>query len=329
MNLSKWKKFFGNSKLRYGLEELKFLRSYSDLKYFYEKFRYLMPRLIEKNDRSSSVPPSLQIEPTNACNLRCISCSTSRSTRPRGYMDFLLYQKIIDEAKQVGVKHIHLYLHGEPLLHPRIVEMVAYAKSKDLAVHLTTNGTLLNEEKMEGLLQSGLTIADTITFSVLGSSKEIYESVMRRSNYDRVQRNILDFMKLRRKYRKNGPIVDVRLYKMPENEHEEQSFLINWKNKVDHVVVVKKISERFAKYKLAELNISRTHTCSVLWERMTVFWNGDVSVCCEDIDGDFILGNLKENSIHEIWNCDALSAVKKIHLKKEFQELPFCYQCDV
>jgi radical SAM protein with 4Fe4S-binding SPASM domain len=329
MKVNPWMQRFNNSKLRYGIEELKYLRSCEDLKYFYEKIQYLMPRTIGKNDISSKVPPSLQIEPTNICNLRCICCSTSRGKRTRGYMDFSLYQKIIDEAKQLGVRHIHLYLHGEPLLHPRIINMIAYTKVNGLAVHLTTNGLLLNEERIERILQSGITFADIITFSILGFSKEVVERVMKWSNYDKVQKNLFDFVRLRQKYRKHGPIIEVRLYKLPENDLEEKQFIEYWKNKVDHVIVVGKISQSFAQYKLSEIRTTRTHTCSVLWERMTIFWNGDVCLCCQDVDGDFILGNLRENSIQEVWHNQQLLAIKKLHLGKKFHEFPFCDRCDL
>ena len=84
-------------------------------------------------------------------------------------MDFELFQRIIDEAARVGVKRVHLYLHGEPLLHPQIVDMISYIKSRNLVVHLTTNGMLLDKEKAEAILRSGVNGADHFRISVLGS----------------------------------------------------------------------------------------------------------------------------------------------------------------
>ena len=83
-------------------------------------------------------------------------------------MKFDLFKKIIDDASQISVMGIDLYLLGEPLLHPQFVEMISYIKSKDLRVNVLTNGMLLNVEKVESILRSGLNIADNITFSMYG-----------------------------------------------------------------------------------------------------------------------------------------------------------------
>jgi MoaA/NifB/PqqE/SkfB family radical SAM enzyme len=69
-------------------------------------------------------------------------------------MDYSLFKEIIDDAVNIGVKRIRLFLHGEPMLHPEIVEMIAYIKSKDLFVNITTNGMRLDHEKIEAILNT-------------------------------------------------------------------------------------------------------------------------------------------------------------------------------
>jgi MoaA/NifB/PqqE/SkfB family radical SAM enzyme len=103
-------------------------------------------------------------------------------------MDFRLFQKIVDDVAQVVVKRVRQFLHGELLLHPQIVEMILYAKSKDLAIHLTTYGMALIENKINAVLYSGVNNADYFTFSILGSSNEVYEMIMKGSNYDKYAR---------------------------------------------------------------------------------------------------------------------------------------------
>ena len=187
-----------DSVLRYALEELKFLRSPSDLRNFGQNVAYLMPRAIGRLDRSTGAPPSLQIEPTNYCNVQCICCPTSRSSRPRGFIDLNLFQKIIDAASQLDVKRVRLFPHGEPMLHPRIIEMIRYAKSKGLAIHLTTNG-MFNEKHIEALLQSGVNSADHIAFSILGYSSQVHEGIMKKAEHDKVLKNISDVLESRTK----------------------------------------------------------------------------------------------------------------------------------
>jgi radical SAM protein with 4Fe4S-binding SPASM domain len=245
-------------------------------------------------------------------------------------MDFDLFCRIINDASLIGVKRIHLYLHGEPMLHPQIVEMIRYIKTKNIGVNLTTNGILFNQERMESILRSGVNSADYIVFSILGCSKKVHEKIMKGVNHDKVLKNIYDFLELRKKHGTNGPVIETIFYTMAENKHETEAFVEFWRGIVDHARIVGKISEYFSGYKKRESAIPpRKQTCKNLWERMTVFWNGDVTLCCADIDGDCLLGSLKTQSIKDVWNSRKLLSIKKIHKEKQFQKMPLCLRCDM
>lgn len=319
-----------NSSLSYALEELKFLRSLHDLRIFSRNMAYLMPRAVGALDGPSTVPPSLQIEPTNYCNVTCLCCPVSRTSRRKGYMELSLFMKIVDEAAQMGVKRIRLFLHGEPFLHPKIIEMIRHAKAKGLAVHLTTNGMPLTKPRLEALLKSGVDSADHITFSVLGYSRQVHEGVMKGVNHDKVVKNIFDLLELRRDLGINGPVIETIFYDTPENEHEEQEFLMYWRGTVDHVRLGGRISQSFSEYKRETQKVApRTQTCPNLWERMTIFWNGDVTLCCQDVDGQWLFGNLNERSIKDVWNCERLQSIRQVHHERQFHNFPFCSECDM
>ena len=313
---------------RYGLEELKFIRSLNDLKILYNQKLPLFITRITK--RYTYVPFALQIEPTNNCNLKCISCGPrEKMKREKGYMDFNFFQKIIHEASEIGVKKIHLYACGEPLLHPQIIEMIVYIKSKDLAFTLATNGMLLNERKIKAILNSGVTSADTIIFSILGYSKKVHEKIMVGANQDIILQNVYDFLQMRKKFHANGPIIKFDFYKMPENEREVAQFVKKWRGIVDRVRV-NDASNQFAGFNIQGKSITqRKRTCSYIWERMVIYWNGDVPLCGEYIEGTNIVGNLHEKSIKDIWNCEEISQMKKLHKERKFENLPFCARCDI
>ena len=275
------------------------------------------------------MPPRLEIEPTNYCNLNCRYCPRRESSREKGYMKFDLFQKIIDDASQIGVMGIDLYLLGESLLHPQFVEMVSYIKSKNLKVNVVTNGMLFSIEKIEAVLRSGLNIADSITFSMYGYSKEVNERLMRGVDHDKVLKNIHNFLKLREKCKGKGPSIEVIFYTVPENENEKEQFVKYWREIVDCVIICK-ISKSFANLKKGKnTTMPRRKNCWILWNRMTILWNGDVTFCGCDIDGDYVLGNLKEQSIKEIWNSEQLLSIKKLHDKKQFHKIPLCSKCDI
>ena len=314
---------------RFIFEEVKFLKSFNDLRNLCKKFPYFIPRLTGNFYRGGKTPLSLQIEPTNYCDINCICCSRDRMSRKKGYMNLDLFRKIIDDAASNNVKRIHLYLHGEPLLHPKLIEMIRYIKMRGLGFQMATNGMLLDKAKIQQILNAGVNNADHIIFSILGHSKETHEQIMRGVRHEKVLENISEFLKLRKKFKVNGPIIETVMYVMQENKNEQKKFMKYWRRVADHVRNVGNISEQFSKFKKGDISApAREKTCKNLWERMTIYWNGDVTICCADLDGNYILGNLEEKSIQEIWNFEKLLSIKTLHKKKQFQELALCSNCD-
>jgi len=322
--------FIKNSRFEQVIEELKFIRSPRDIKILSDKVAFLINRSASLQHLLFDKPLSLQIEPTNYCNVDCICCSAPISVRPRGFMEYELFTKIIDDASSVGVKRIHLYLHGEPLLHPKIVDMIGYIKSKNLAVHLFTNGMILNKTKIDSFLNSGVNSSDYFTVSILGYSKKIHELVMKRVIHEKVLTNIDYFLEARHKLNLNGPIIEVIFQITPENKDELKDFNNYWKNRVDHVRIGGKIAYTFSKDQNEKAKIPlRRSTCKVLWDRMTIYWNGDVTLCCVDTRGEWILGNLRTRSLLEIWRSEQLRNIKKFHMKRQFSNIPICAYCDM
>ncbi len=308
------------------LEEMKFLKSFSDCRYFLQKALYLLPRLTGRVDRWTKVPPAIQIEPTLHCNLDCTTCCRSKSRRLAGYMDFSLFVKIIDDARNIGVKRVLLFLFGEPLLHPEIVEMIRYIKQKGLGFHLVTNGALLDDAMGRAILQAGVTSADYVTFSILGFSEKVHEMIMRGVNHATVVENVLKFVENRKKLGINGPVIEAVFYSIPENEHELEPFLDYWGKIVDHAIDGGRAVVAFIDQGLPVA--PRVRTCAQLWDRMAVQWNGDVAMCGEDVHGDWIVGNLRDQTIQEVWLGEKLTRIKKIHKEGRFDKISMCEFCD-
>lgn len=79
-------------------------------------------------------PLVCHVEVTNTCNFKCQFCDSSSNPFykkfDKGFMDYSLYCKVIDELTAFPhvPKQLSFHLYGEPLLHPRIADMIAYAK---------------------------------------------------------------------------------------------------------------------------------------------------------------------------------------------------------
>lgn len=93
------------------------------------------------------------IEVTEKCNSKCIYCQIDK---PRTInMDRCIYNLLIDQLNELKVFEIRLG-GGEPLLCDDIVSMVNYASSKNIAVWICTNGSLLNKKMANDLKNAGL-----------------------------------------------------------------------------------------------------------------------------------------------------------------------------
>jgi radical SAM protein with 4Fe4S-binding SPASM domain len=308
------------------LEELKFLKSLRDVRYLTQKIAYVLPRLTGRVARWTDVPPAIQIEPTLFCNVNCITCCRSKCTRPVGNMDFSLFRKIIDDAAHIGVQRVLLFVFGESLLHPQIIEMIRYIKDRGLAFHLTTNGELLDREMGEAILRAGVTSADYVTFSILGFSATVHEQVMRGINHDRVLQNVLQFLESRKRLGINGPVIETVFYSIPENQHELGPFLDYWSEVADHAINGGNAVEAFIDQQQSRK--CRARTCTQLWERMCILWNGDVAICGEDLDGEHLVGNMRDQSIRQVWQGEALAHIKRTHKEGQFEKISLCKFCD-
>ena len=139
-------------------------------------------------------PFTLLIESTNLCNLDCFFCPRKEAEKGIGVMDFELFTRIIDECAERGpLKLINLHKDGEPLAHPRIVDMVRYISERGAAekVGFTSNGILFTEKKATKLLEAGL---NQISFSIDSVSEESYQRSKGRRKYQVVEDNVRRFL---------------------------------------------------------------------------------------------------------------------------------------
>ena len=117
------------------------------------------------------MPNRIWIEPTSVCNLECVMCPQSMEKEfSKGFMDIDFYKRLIDEVKHFA-HDINLFHRGESTAHPKLAEMISYAKEAGLNTRLHTNGTLLNSQDLHGEAElrpgDSIRIGDTeFTFEV-------------------------------------------------------------------------------------------------------------------------------------------------------------------
>src|SRR5215213_9373517 len=139
---------------------------------------------------SVELPTYLQIEPVGQCNLRCQMCAIQFRQDgppygPLAFMPFDDFVRLVDQFE--GLKELHLQGLGEPMMHPRFFDMVAYAAGRGVVVSTNSNLTLVNERRAEACVTSGLA---RLHVSVDGATAETYEKIRVRSKLAKVVRSL-------------------------------------------------------------------------------------------------------------------------------------------
>jgi radical SAM protein with 4Fe4S-binding SPASM domain len=273
-------------------------------------------------------PRLIWVEPTSACNLRCIMCDRKAvESRKTGVMDFEIYTRIIDEAAAMGASEIAMGLGGEPLIHPRLPEMIKYARSKGLSVSFNTNANLLDEAKARAILESGL---DKIVFSVDGACQETYEKIRVGGNFATVTENLKRFLALKKEMGLDKPRTVFQTIIMKGTENEIGTVIDTWHPLVDEVSVA-----AVAEYgDVGGVSLVRRNRkspripCPLLWFSLSVQWNGDVTVCCNDMGGELVIGNITRDSLKDLWQSDRLNTMRRVLRKGEKGRIPRCDRCE-
>lgn len=282
----------------------------------------------------SYLPVRLWIEPTNACNLKCVMCPRSKPGFRRGYMYIDLFKRTMDEARPF-VHSIFLCLGGEPLLHPELATMVRYAKSVGISSRLFTNATLLTRERAMALLKAGL---DYITFSFDGYDKQTYEKIRVGANFEETLSNIIAFLKLKQELGLNKPYATLQALEFGESL-----------SRMD--VAKRKVFERrFEGLPLNEFDIVKPHNwggklngigdascglkgkyspCLFIWYSLTVLWDGTIVPCCRDLFGDYPLGHVNTTGIAGAWNSDRMVNLREKMAMGKYADVDLCVNCDV
>jgi radical SAM protein with 4Fe4S-binding SPASM domain len=134
------------------------------------------------------LPREIQLEVTGACNLACTMCLVSyrpKIGKRQGALEYEQFRRIVDELPEL--ERLTLQGLGEPLLAPRLVEMVAYAAARGIAVGFNTNAQLLTAERSRQLVEAGVA---WLHVSVDGATAATYERIRSGAHFALLERHV-------------------------------------------------------------------------------------------------------------------------------------------
>lgn len=267
-------------------------------------------------------PPSILLEPTNACNIKCRMCPIHgegvNKSREIGFIKKDLWTGIIEEIGS-WPSQVNLDIHGagEPLLHPEFFDMLSLAKSKgNITVGFLCNATLLDQEKARAVIELGV---DWICFSVDGAQKEVFEYYRRGAHLETVERNIKYLLSLRKQ---GKPQIYFNM--VNHDEADLALFIDTWAGLVDSLSIsIKRPVRREDQERLKLLK-----PCPLLYQQLVIGWPGKTGLCCEDLWGDMITGEIPAASLHDIWHDKVLRKARRLHEEGRQDNIDLCRTCN-
>jgi MoaA/NifB/PqqE/SkfB family radical SAM enzyme len=281
------------------------------------------------HDVHKEFPMVVIAEVSSYCNLVCMGCPYKDLSREHGFMDFDLFRKVVDEVAPYGVRSWFHFM-GEPLMHPRIFDMIDYAVDAGLGYFgLSTNGLLLDDHNIERLLDSGL---QRLEISIDSLDPELFALLRPGGNPNRILKNAHRYFE--RKYERGDfyPITSVSRRDMMENQHERDAFLQHWNGVLeepDFVLGLKWISWGghegldSATYQLPATRLP----CPKLWDTLLVLQDGTVVTCPPKWDAQAVMGNVTNSSIRDIWAGREYVTLRERHLTDDLEGEPVCENC--
>lgn len=271
----------------------------------------------------------LHFETVGACDARCVFCcydSEENRKLPKKPMPMDLYQKIIDEAVTIPqINEIAFAGLAEPLMDPFIVERIKYAKQTcpEKRTEMYTNGVRLTPQRFDEIKAAGL---DVLVFSLNAANAEQHQAIMGlKGKYDLVCEHI-DYAIANKGEMKH---IDARAVVTGDTFtiQDGRDFLRRW-GITGYGGYGKLISERnWAGENRTTAEFDPNSCCKRALEQISVHRNGMVNLCCYDPLNKYPFGDLKTQTIREIYNAPGYVEFREWHRDNQAAKHPLCAIC--
>ncbi|CCQ73075.1 radical SAM/SPASM domain-containing protein [Magnetospira sp. QH-2] len=292
-------------------------------------------------ERVPEFPLSIEIENLNHCNFSCHMCLFSlpkshpdapHKKENKRFLDFEVYKKAIDEA---SAHQMPALTHGvlcETLLHPRMMDMIAYAQDRGVVdQRLGSNGALLTKEVSERLVDLGLA---RLEISLDGFNEETFNMVRfgKGADYHQIVANIRDFLEIRERKNSRFPLLRLSFLKLNVNADQVEAFLDYWRDYADYFSIQEPVNYKLD-LKKTSLVFDTPHEkpnfrCDKQHNRIFMRHDGTLLPCFH-VHGwqEFALGNVKDSTIKEAWDSPKMQYLRALHKKGEYHKNKICHNC--
>ena len=270
----------------------------------------------------SSRPFAVRVEPSATCNLRCPSCATPKRTWKTAEIRRMSLEtfKTVYEQIAPAVLRLTLYMRGEPMTHPELLDMVELAGRDGVFTSFCTNFTLIRPELVERLIHSKL---DWLSVCLDGISPDVYAKYRVNGDVERVKDGIRRVMDYRRKHSLKRPFLNVYCILFPHVVPEADQVEAYCKQHgVDQLTF--RPDEKAA---AAPPALRSWRKCFWPWLSLSVEVDGSVYPCPIALSEKLPIGDLSQQTLDEIWNGPKAVAIRRFLTGRGSSEGLPCARC--
>jgi radical SAM protein with 4Fe4S-binding SPASM domain len=249
--------------------------------------------------------------------------------RAKKLMPMDLFKKIIDEAATISrITQLTLTGLGETLLDRHLDDRIRYARSKmpDVCIDLYTNGSQLTLERGLRLVDAGITV---IYVSLNAATADKRKAIMQLDDFDKVVANthaLIDELKRRKSLVR--VIVKAVVSKDLMEIGDTDIMIKEWGGPWDQGGNLYLHQEgSWGNGAVWTVRVPLVKACSRALDEIMIMSDGRVSACCFDGEGDLILGDIKTQTIREVYAGEKAVAFRQAHNEGRRQEYAICKNC--
>ncbi len=265
------------------------------------------------------------IEPTNACMMNCVMCPRKFMKRKVEFMNLEFFESIIDQAK--WNKGLDFSQFGDPLMHPQLDKMIEYCENKNIKTIIAINPNLLTEKNIIKILKAGIS---SIGISIDGLNDEQYKFYRgQNADYELAKKNVKSLLKIKKQMKS---VVEIHISGILNNVLKGN---FDKFKKIWNEVGVKNVQPVGYKafdgsikeiFKYGKIHKKFKYHCSEPWVGVSVVASGKVVPCCYDYDEKCILGDLKKQTLLEVWYGEPMRRLRKEFIEKNVKNI-LCVNC--
>jgi hypothetical protein len=247
-------------------------------------------------------------------------------TRKQGVMDFELFKQILDDIINETNQYKVLTFPGmgEPLLDSTLNKKINYAKSLGFSILILTNGSLLTPDRFKQLEDLGV---ESIRVSFYASHPIAYADVhgVSAGKFYIVRDNLLKICNIKSSTKLLMTYNQIEGY----NGSTTSEWIEYWGDKVD-LLEVWRPHNWAGGGRYRPIQNKKLRTCGRPCNTpLQIQVDGTVNMCCFDYDGQLYLGDLKTQSLKEIFDSEEYLKILSAHGSGIFEDSGLiCEHCD-